>query len=101
MSRALTRVYPAMQLNYEQVLISKGRLPGVVNAKVALNAKSILQCSFVDNGMDGIASPGDQVILVAYAPDLQQAILTLYGGFPRDKKAVLNVAAFKGHAIET
>lgn len=41
------------------------------------------------------------MILVAYAPDLQQAVFTLYGGFRKDGKAVLNVAAFKGYAIET
>src|SRR6478736_9186625 len=34
MSRGLTGVYPDMQLNYQQVLISKGRLPGAQNAKL-------------------------------------------------------------------
>jgi hypothetical protein len=52
-----------------------------------LKSKSILQFSFADNSTDGIASPGDNVMLVAYAPNLQQASL--------------NVIAFKGHAVET
>jgi hypothetical protein len=38
---------------------------------------------------------------VAYAPELQQAVFTLYGGFRKDGRASLNVAAFKGFAIET
>jgi hypothetical protein len=57
--------------------------------------------SFADNSIDGIALADDTIILVAYAPDLQQAVFTLYGGFRKDKKAVLNVAAFKGNAVET
>jgi len=101
MSRALTGGYPDMQLNYAQVLISKGRLPGAADAKTVLKLKSILQFSFADNSTDGIASPDDNVILVAYAPELQQAIFTLHGGFRKDKEAILNVAAFKGNTIET
>ncbi len=41
------------------------------------------------------------MILVAYAPDIQQAVFGLYNGFRKDKKASLNVAALKGHAVET
>jgi len=101
MSRALTGIYPNMQLNYQQVLISKGRLPGAQNAKVVKKPNNILQFSFADNSIDGIASADDSVILVAYAPDLQQAIFTLHGGFRKDKKAAIHVAAFTGHIVET
>lgn len=101
MSRALTGVYPNMQLNYQQVLISKGRLPAAQNAKAVKKANNTIQFTFADNSSMGIASPDDTVILVAYAPDLQQAVFSLHAGFRKDKKAVLNVAALKGHAIET
>ena len=101
MSRALTGVYPDLQLNYQQVLISKGRLPGAQSAKVVKKDSNMLQFSFADNSAVGIASPGDSVILMAYAPDLQQAVFTLYSGLRKDKKAVLNVPALKGHAVET
>jgi hypothetical protein len=101
MSRTVTGVYPDLSLNYEQVLISKGRLPGAEKAKAVLKPKQIIQFSFADNSTDGIASPDDTVILVAYAPELQQAIFTLYGGFRKDGKAVLNLTAFKGYNVET
>ena len=101
MSLAVSGVYPDMQLNYRQVLISKGRLPGAQSARALMKANGILQFSFADNSADGIASPVDTAILVAYAPDLKQAIFTLNGGFRKDKKAILNVAALKGHTIET
>jgi hypothetical protein len=101
MNLAVTGVYPEMQLNYAQVLISKGKLPGVQSPKVVKRANDILQFTFTDNSTDGSASPGDTVILVAYAPDLQQAIFTLNAGLRKDKKATLNVAALKGHTIET
>jgi hypothetical protein len=100
MSRAVTGVYPDMYLDYTQVLVSKGRLPGAVSAKVSVK-NSIIHFSFADNSGDGIAAANDSLILVAFAPDLQQAILTLHGGFRKDKKAVLNVTAFKGHSVET
>lgn len=101
MSRALTGIYPGIQLDYTKVLISKGMLPGAQSAKVVKKANNVLQFSFADNSAVGIAAPGDTAILVAYAPDLQQAIFTLHGGFRKDKKATLNVTALKGHTVET
>ena len=101
LSRAITSAYPNMQLNYQQVLISKGMLPGAQTVKAVKKANNTIQFSFTDNSTMGIASPDDTVILVAYAPDLQQAVFSLHGGFRKDKKAVLNVAALKGHSIET
>jgi hypothetical protein len=101
MSRALTGVYPGMELNYQEVLISKGRLPAAQGAKVVKKANNILQVTFTDNSADGIASPSDTVILVAYAPDIRQAVFGLYNGFRKDKKASLNVTALKGHTVET
>jgi Family of unknown function (DUF6266) len=100
MSRAVTGVYPNMQLNYQQVLISKGRLPGPQSARATVK-NGVLHFSFADNSTDGIAAADDTVILVAYCPGLQQAVFTLYGGFRKDKKAVLNVAALKGYTVET
>jgi hypothetical protein len=101
MSRAITGAYPDLSLNYGQMLISKGMLPGVEKAKAVLKPKSIIQFSFADNSMDGIASAEDTVILVAYAPELQQAIFNLYSGFRKDGKASLDVSPFKGNAVET
>jgi len=101
MSQAITGAYPDITLNYARALISKGNLPGAVAAKVAIKPKGVIQFSFADNSLDGIARSDDSVILVAYAPALQQAIFTLHGGFREDKRAVLNIAAFKGYTIET
>ena len=90
-----------MQLNYQQVLISKGRLPGAQNAKATIK-NGVIHFSFADNSTDGIAAADDTIILgCLLRQNLQQAIFTLYGGFRKDKKAVLNVAAFKGYTIET
>jgi len=101
MSRALTGVYPGMALSYPQVLISKGRLPEAQSAMAVKKANNTIEFSFADNSGDGIASPGDTVILVAYAPELQQAVFTLYGSFRKDTKAVLNVTPLTGHTVET
>ena len=101
MSRALTGVYPNLQLDYTNVLISKGRLPAAQSAKLVKKPNNTLQFSFTDNSTTGIAAPNDTVILVAYSPGLQQAVFTINSGIRRDKKAVLNVAALKGQLVET
>lgn len=101
LNRAITGSYPNLQLNYQQVLVSKGMLPGAQGARVARKANNTLQFTFTDNSAIGIAAPGDTVILVAYAPELQRAIFTLHGGFRKDKKAILDVTALKGQAVET
>jgi hypothetical protein len=75
MSRALRGIYPDMELNYQQVLVSKGRLPEARNARVVKKANNSLQFSFTDNSTDSIASPHNTIILVAYAPDVQEADL--------------------------
>ena len=82
-------------------MISKGMLPGAQSVKLVKKANNTLQFSFDDNSAVGIAAPADKVILVAYAPGIQQAIFTVQAGFRKDKKAVLNVAALKGYAVET
>jgi hypothetical protein len=100
LSRALTGVYPDMVLSYPLVLVSKGRLPGAQSAKATVK-NGIIHFSFADNSTNGIAAADDNIILVAYCTDLQQAVFTLYGGFRKDKKATLNVSAYKGHTVET
>jgi hypothetical protein len=87
LSRALTGTYPDLKLNYAEVLISKGRLPGAQSIKVWKKANSTLQFTFADNSTDGIASPNDTVILAAYAPGPQYAAFTLHGGFRKDGKS--------------
>jgi hypothetical protein len=100
LSLAITGAYPNMQLNYPQVLVSKGSLPGANSVKLT-KKNNTLQFSSTDNSGDGIASPNDTVILVAYAPDIRQAVFSLYNGFRKDKKASLNVTALKGLTVET
>ncbi len=101
LSRAIAGDYPGLQLDYTKLLISKGMLPGAQAAKVVKKANNMLQFSFADNSGIGIAAPGDTAILVAYAPNLQQAVFTLNAGLRKDKKALLNVSALKGELVET
>ena len=100
MSQALMGVYPELQLSYPQVLVSKGRLPGAQAARVTVK-NSVLHFSFADNSNIGIAAGDDTAILVVYAPDIQQAVFSLYGGLRKTGKASLNVTALKGHTVET
>jgi hypothetical protein len=86
MSRALTGAFPDLKLDYAEVLISKGMLPGAKNIKVLKKANNILQFTFADNSMDGISSPNDTVILAAYARTCNMQHLLCMAGLEKTGK---------------
>ncbi len=101
MNQAVVGVYPDMQLSYPKVLVSQGRLPIAENASVVADEAGNIHFSFTDNSDTGTASGFDQVIVVAYAEALNQAVFSLNAGLRKNGKAVLNAALFKGYAVET
>lgn len=101
LNQAVCGVYPNQYLSYPLVMVSKGRLPGAVNAAAAEVGDGIIKFTFENNSGNGSALPTDTVLLVAYAEALNQAVFTLDGGLRKDGKAVLEVPFFKGYAAET
>ena len=76
LDNAITGVYPSFEIDYAVALVSRGGLPNVLGPAVTSGAGSVLTFSWTDNSGVGIAKATDQAILVAYCPELRQAIYT-------------------------
>ncbi len=98
-SQALTG--PDIQLSYQKVLISKGKLPGAENALAVAAENGTIYFSFTNNSDTGTASAFDKVIMVAYAEVLQQAVFSLNAGLRKNGEAVLQAGMFKEYTVET
>jgi len=101
LKNAVTGIYPSFTIDYSRSLVSRGKLPNVLAPAVTTGAGSILTFSWIDNSGAGLAKPTDQAILVAYCPELRQAIYTTAGGLRSDLTGELNVLPFSGLQVET
>jgi hypothetical protein len=99
-SNAITGIFPDYAIDYSKALVSRGLLPNVLGPSVISGAGSILTWSWTDN-TSADAKATDQAILVAYCPEMKQAIYTTNGGNRSDLTADLNLLTFAGKAVET
>ncbi|HEY5392187.1 MAG TPA: DUF6266 family protein [Hanamia sp.] len=98
---AITGVYPSFTIDYARTLVSRGRLPNGMAPSVISGAGSVLTYSWTDNSGMGLAKATDQAILVAYCPELKQAVYTTAGGMRSGLTAELNVLPFSGLTVQT
>lgn len=101
MNLAVTGSYPNTSLNYSKVLISQGPLPPPENAKVSKPGDGKLYFTWDDNSNDGTAQPDDRAILIAFFPEVKQAIYSIGDNCRSDEEAVLDVGIMKNFAAET
>lgn len=97
---AITGTFPDYAIDYAKALVSRGNLPNVLGPSVIAGAGSYLVWSWTDNN-SSTANPDDQAILVAYCPEMRQAIFTANGGKRSELTADLNALTFKGKTVET
>ncbi|MCW0482723.1 DUF6266 family protein [Gaoshiqia sediminis] len=74
--------YPDYFINYADALVSRGSLPGALNATAASTVPGQVNFTWEDNSGDGAALATDQVLLVLYNPLKKQAV-TVIGGSTR------------------
>ena len=98
---AITGVNPSFTIDYSRTLVCRGRLPNVLAPSVVSGAGSVLTFSWTDNSGVGIAKATDRAILVAYCPELKQAVYTTAGGMRSSLTAELNVLPFSGLTAQT
>jgi hypothetical protein len=101
MNLAVTGIFPDININYPDVLISKGALPAAEQPAVSLFEISNLIFTWVNNPGKGTAKGNDKVILVAYCPHLKQAFFTIGANTRSEGQGVLDVKSFKNHSIKT
>ena len=101
MNLAITGTYPDTAISYSRVLISKGTLPPAENAEVAVDTEGNMLFAWTNNAGMGTAKANDNVILVAYFPELKQAITSIGNATRNAGQALLETSVMKGYAAET
>jgi len=101
MNLAITGNYPYTRLDYKEVLVSKGPLPGPVNATTITDEKANIIFSWADNSGNGTAKADDVVILVAYFPELRQAVFSIGSATRAECNARLKTEVLNGFVAET
>jgi len=66
---AITGVYPNLGVNYSQLVLSAGNLPGLNSPQALLSAPDTLQLNWIPN-QGNKSTYNDQLMLVLYAPEL-------------------------------
>ena len=82
LANAITGIYPAYEVDFAKVLVSKGPLPGALNPEFISSPAGKISFTWEDNSTDTGASANDLVLLVVYNPVKQKAV-TIIGGNTR------------------
>ena len=97
---AVTGTYPSFTIDYSLALVSRGDLPNALSPAVTAGAGGMLTFNWTDNSGSGAAAGTDVAMLVAYCPELKQAVFAS-GGVRSDSTGDLNASALQGHLVET
>jgi hypothetical protein len=101
MNLAIVGTYPDTAIDYAQVLISKGPLPGARNASTAVSSDGTILFGWEDNTGTGTAKANDKVILVAWFPETKRAIFTIGAAMRKDGQALLETSNMQSATAKT
>jgi len=99
--QAIAGIYPDLEINYEKIVLAKGNIPVPLNSKVTLN-NSILNFSWeADLEIKG-TDEGDQIMCIAYFPEILQAFTVLSGAKRGAEEQTIQLPSFtRKMVIET
>jgi hypothetical protein len=100
LANAIDGTYPALSINYQNVLISRGDLPNA-GSPAATAAGSTVTFTWINNSGTGMANASDQAILVAYCADLKQVEWTMNTAQRVTETGVLPLPGFAGMEVQT
>lgn len=98
---AITGNYPDTHISWPEVLISKGPLPGAINANATRNEAGDILFTWDDNSGLGTAKENDKVIVVAYFPAIMKAVFKIGIAARKDEQALLQLEDFSDDSAET
>lgn len=101
LSRAIAGTYPNQYLQWEDVMISRGPIPGVENLNSATDGYGNILFTWTNNDDTGTARGSDRMIAVAYCIDLKQAVFTLEGSPRESQNGLLYASDFTGYKVAT
>jgi hypothetical protein len=92
--------YPNQGLDYTSVKVTRGNLPGAVNAHCAAVEPGKISIGWEDNSSQGNASQGDTPLLLVYCPDASCSVYRMQTGARSEGSALLDVpASFIGKEV--
>jgi Family of unknown function (DUF6266) len=99
LKNAVTGTYPVFNIQFADVLVSRGDLPNVLAPAVTVAAGSLVTWAWTDNSGVGIARPTDKALLVVHCPALNQSIYTTGSALRSALTDSLNLASFSGQDV--
>jgi hypothetical protein len=79
LNNAITGISPDFLVDYSSALLSRGSLPGGLNAVVESTVAGSVSVAWEDNTLNGTASATDKSLIALYNPAKAEAIYTLEG----------------------
>ena len=101
LKNAITGTYPAYTISYENVLVSRGDLPNVLNPAVTVVTGTGVKFDWTNNSGTGKAKADDKTILVIYSPTDKMALYTIGSGLRSAETETFSASIFAGQQVET
>lgn len=101
MRLAIMGTYPDFVISYPLALISRGSMPPAENAAATRTPEGNLLFNWTDNSCTGTAKRNDKVVLVAYFPNVNQAVFSIGDAERADCGASLETHTMQGYTAET
>ena len=98
--QALTGEYPDFGIDYAKAMVSRGNLPGAVEAACASAEAGKVNFTWTNNAGGNIADDTDTALVVVYNQATQKAVYLLNAGTRADEAAEVTVPAdFSGETV--
>ena len=98
---ALAGSYPEYCIDYSEVLVSRGPLPGALNPEVRLTPTGEIEFTWENNSMVNEAMSDDKVLLVAFNSTRQEVVTIMDGNLRSAGSQVITLpSTFAGDEVQ-
>jgi hypothetical protein len=98
---AITGTYPAFDIDYSQVLVSKGKRPKADLPVATANGSGAIGYTWSDNALVTADYQLDKTVLVVHCPDLKESIFVIGGAARPTETDSISVPNFIGKQVHT
>lgn len=95
---SITGIYPDFQIDYPNLLVSKGPALMAQNPTVKSTLDGKIEVNWEDNSYE-YGDGGDLVMILVYNPAKQQAVWVMKGNYRVSKSQVMELSNFKGDEV--
>ena len=94
-------MYPQLEMDYSQTLVSRGSLANAPGAQASSPAAGEVRFQWTDNSGSGSAKATDKAVIVAYCPELDQVAYSDSTALRPAGVDSLQIPAFSGKKVQT